>query len=82
MGESLSILDHYLSVLRTAVSTSSLHKKVIAERASIHPNSLNNMGDPAWAPSVHTMRQLEGVILLDAQRSQVAKMLRDVFALE
>ncbi len=44
MGESLSILDHYLSVLRTAVSTSSLHKKVIAERASISPEQPEQHG--------------------------------------
>jgi DNA-binding XRE family transcriptional regulator len=67
MTQRLSTVDTLINNLRTEYARRKLTKRKLAEQAGLHPNTLNNFGKDSWAPSIYTLRILEGVLLPDGQ---------------
>ena len=73
-----SIIDAYVKLLGQLVIESPHSKKRIAGLAGVHQNSLSAVDTSDWAPSLSTMRALEGTILSTADQSQAIVMLESI----
>lgn len=56
-------IDALLGELAAAARARQMRKRALAKAAGLHVNTLRHFAEPAWQPTVETIRSLERVLL-------------------